>query len=396
MALFAFDGTWNDAKTGEDLHYENTNVVRFYNAYFAQSGTKDVYVPGVGTRCDLLGKILGGVFGLGEMSKLHAAYAQLRDTWAAGDHVIDIVGFSRGAATALDFCHMILDRGIRAPGSDDVVEQKPQIRFLGLWDVVAAFGFANLGLQDLNFGHHLELPPESLKYCFHAMALDERRPSFLQTRLTNAHEVWFRGVHSDVGGGNTNRGLNDVALKWMMSKAKAAGLPITDADIAALKPDATARPHFSGEPPLRIRVISAVDRRHYSVGPMQGCAIPPTTCIEETSALESTAEGVGPEPIEVLPIEVRRRIAYLWEQAVAEATLQGFSLDPVKDNLLTLFQGRISLITNDTELLNAGGVVRTLIAQLVRVAQDKQYNDLHGVFLTEALFKLRPLAPLTD
>ena len=73
------------------------------------------------------------------------------------------------------------------------------------------------------------------------MALDERRPSFLPTRLPGAHEVWFRGVHSDVGGGNTNRGLNDIALKWMLSKAKGASLPIADEDILALQPDPTRR-----------------------------------------------------------------------------------------------------------------------------------------------------------
>ena len=119
-------------------------------------------------------------------------------------------GFSRGAATTLDFCHCIQERGIRRPGSDDVVEPSPKIRFLGVWDVVAAFGLANLGNTELNIGHHLSLPKSNLQYCFHAMALDERRPSFLPTRLEGACEVWFRGVHSDVGGGNANRGLNDI------------------------------------------------------------------------------------------------------------------------------------------------------------------------------------------
>ena len=39
-------------------------------------------------------------------------------------------------------------------------------------------------------------------------------------RLNGAEEVWFRGVHSDIGGGNDNRGLNDITMKWMMLKAK--------------------------------------------------------------------------------------------------------------------------------------------------------------------------------
>ena len=45
-------------------------------------------------------------------------------------------------------------------------------------------------------------------------------------------EVWFRGVHSDVGGGNGNRGLNWIALNWMYSAAKRCGLPMNDEAIA--------------------------------------------------------------------------------------------------------------------------------------------------------------------
>jgi hypothetical protein len=189
MALYAFDGTWDDGKDNEDPKNENTNVFRFFQAYSKQSGTKDFYLAGVGTRFDVIGKVFGGAFGLGELPRLDEAYDHLCQQWAAGDHIIDIVGFSRGAATTLDFCHCIDDRGIRRPGSDQVVEANPQIRFLGVWDVVAAFGLANLGNTALNIGHHLSLPKSRLQYCVHAMALDERRPSFLPTRLQGAEEV---------------------------------------------------------------------------------------------------------------------------------------------------------------------------------------------------------------
>jgi len=173
MALYAFDGTWNEAKDGEDTRQRNTNVVRFKRAYSANSSTEDFYVAGVGTRFDALGRALGGVFGLGELPRIEEAYDHLCRRWAAGDHVIDIVGFSRGAATTLDFCHWILKDGIRKPGHGSVVEPSPQIRFLGVWDVVAAFGLANLGNTALNTGHHLSIPRANLRYCFHALALDE-------------------------------------------------------------------------------------------------------------------------------------------------------------------------------------------------------------------------------
>src|SRR2546423_1299624 len=230
-------GTWNAAKDGDDPDRSDTNVVRFFQAYRRHSGTKDFYLAGVGTRLGAVGKALGGVFGLGELPRINEAYDQLCRNWAAGDTIIDIVGFSRGAATTLDFSHCVMERGIRRPGSDTVVERSPRMRFLGVWDIVAAFGLGNLGDDLLNIGHHLSLPKGNLQYCFHAMALDERRPSFLNTRLPGAVEVWFRGVHSDVGGGDGNRGLNDIALKWMMNKAKSAGLPLADEDISILKPN---------------------------------------------------------------------------------------------------------------------------------------------------------------
>jgi uncharacterized protein (DUF2235 family) len=229
MSVYAFDGTWNEAKDGDDPDYTNTNVFRFYEAYKRHSKRPDLdfYVPGVGTRFKAIGRALGGVFGLGELPRINEAYEALCKAWDQGERDIDIVGFSRGAATTLDFCHCIQARGIRKPGSDQVVEPSPKIRFLGVWDVVASFGLANLGNTALNIGHHLSLPKSNLQYCFHALALDERRPSFLPIRVEGACEVWFRGVHSDVGGGNGNRCLNWIGLNWMLQNALRAGLPIS-------------------------------------------------------------------------------------------------------------------------------------------------------------------------
>jgi hypothetical protein len=103
-----------------------------------------------------------------------------------------------------------------------------------------------LDTQEFNPGHKIFLPVEHVDYCFHALAMDERRQTFRVTRALNAYEVWFRGVHSDVGGGNGNVGLSYIALRWMLGKAKAAGLPITEAAIASrdgkINPDAPLRP----------------------------------------------------------------------------------------------------------------------------------------------------------
>jgi hypothetical protein len=394
MALYAFDGTWNTDKSGEDTKYQNTNVVHFYNAYKKNSGTQDLYVAGVGTRFDLIGKLVGGFFGMGELVRINEAYEHLCEQWAAGDKIIDVVGFSRGAATTLDFCQKIQSDGIRKPNSDDVVEPKPQIRFVGVWDVVGAFGLASLGFTDLNIGHHLSLPSGNLAYCFHAMALDEQRPSFLQTRLQGATEVWFRGVHSDVGGGNGNGGLSDIALKWMFSKAKAAGLPIVDADIAALRPNPAAAPNPVIKLPLDIRLISAVDRVHYTVSHLDGAANPPATCAIETPADEIVAKIIG--ALEVIPPDMRRKIAAMWEAAAATSQQLNFPIDGARDALLTLFQGRSPLIVTDADLAKACKSTVLLVNQMVQGAVAMNFHVVREFHLNEALFHLRPLYPFTD
>jgi hypothetical protein len=397
MALYAFDGTWNKAKTGEETDLTNTNVFRFFQAYDHNSPQPNfnVYVPGVGTRIKEIGKIFGGFFGMGELPRIDEAYDRLCTAWAADDHTIDIIGFSRGAATTLDFCHRIQEQGIRLPGSHDVVEQNPRIRFLGVWDIVAAFGLANLGNAALNIGHHLSVPKSNLQFCFHALALDERRPSFLPTRLHGAQEVWFRGVHSDVGGGNKNRGLNDIALKWMMSKAKAAGLPITDGDIAALNPDPMKAPNADHKLPLEVRPISPVDRCHYTISPMSDWATPPTTCPVETRADEQHAAELG-QSLETLPREARLRLDALWETAEREVKRREYSFGEANDALGALFESRVVLIATDDQLQKAGASVVRLVNTMMDEAHRRGFHMLHAVDLNEALFNLHPLFPFTE
>jgi len=62
---------------------------------------------------------------------------------------------------------------------------------------------------------------------------DEARQAFRPTRVRGGYEVWFRGVHSDVGGGNGNFGLNWIALNWMYENARRHNLQMSAAKIAA-------------------------------------------------------------------------------------------------------------------------------------------------------------------
>ena len=275
MALYAFDGTkQNDVGTGSSWEAvaADTNIFRFYSAYtgYAQSqGITSNYVAGVGTRFGVIGKIAGGAWGSGWLDRINDAHATLCKAYLAGDHNIDVIGFSRGAAIALDFVNKVYRDGIK-DASGKVVVEKPAIRFVGLFDTVAAFGLANLGFVFSSFNplHHLLLP-DNVQRCFHAMSLDERRPAFVNQRIVGAYEVWFRGVHSDIGGGNNNVGLEYVALRWMFRKAISCGLPVTEANItdSAVHAEARIKPNFFSDiSQLTFRKVRLTDTIHYTVG----------------------------------------------------------------------------------------------------------------------------------
>jgi hypothetical protein len=282
MALYAFDGTWNSEKDAGEYD-RNTNVVRFKDLY---TGAK-YFFKGVGTKHGTLGKFFGGAFGVGGQARIEDARRAMAKQIAAGDRDVDIVGFSRGAALAVHFANVIADDGVRVNG----VLENPPVRFLGVWDVVAAFGIpVKLGFNfnRINLGYKLGLSA-GVQACYHALALDEARQAFRPTRMKDGCEVWFRGVHSDVGGGNDNRALNDITLRWMLHKAIATGLPMATDCIGT----SCTRVNIDGKigdnfDPIRNRAREpkADDRFHYTVAPRLRHVNPPDPCTRETEVLE--------------------------------------------------------------------------------------------------------------
>ena len=226
MALYAFDGTGNEDREGTE---RDSNVLNFFNAYQDPLKNSDpkadrgsLYLEGIGLRANTgLGEKVAEAFGLGGHSRLRDARRRLDNNLAAGDLDVDIVGFSRGAALAIDFANQACKK-----------VPKANVRFVGVWDIVAQFGAPG---EHVNLGFDLDCPDV---VCYHAMAIDEDRAFFPLTRLSKAgktfsklREVWFRGVHSDIGGGNANLGLNWIALNWMFENALRHELPIDPAAV---------------------------------------------------------------------------------------------------------------------------------------------------------------------
>jgi hypothetical protein len=283
MALYAFDGTWNSEKDAGRYDL-NTNVVRFKDLY---AGTKFFY-QGVGTKHGTLGKILGGAFGVGGHERIEVAKRDLARQLAAGDRDIDIVGFSRGAALAVHFANVVGNDGVEVNG----VTEKPSIRFLGVFDIVAAFGIPinlpGFNFNRINLGYKLTLA-SAVKSCYHALALDEARQAFRPTRVRGGREVWFRGVHSDVGGGNNNHALNDITLRWMLRKAMASGLPMVAdcVETSCARIDANGRIGDNFDPiHNRAREPKPGDVYHYTVAARAKCVNPPDPCERETELTE--------------------------------------------------------------------------------------------------------------
>ena len=229
MALYAFDGTGNEDQTDDAF---DSNVCDFFQAYDDPLKNDDLskdrgslYIKGIGQMAHTrAGDALASAFGFGGHRRVRQAMDRLENNIEAGERTIDIVGFSRGAALAISF-------------ANEIAKKMPResIRFIGVWDIVGQFGAPG---EHVNAGHDLHFPPNTA-HCFHAMAMDESRLLFPLTRLGKGRntspklqEVWFRGVHSDVGGGNGNRGLNWIALNWMYEAARRCGVPLNAVAVA--------------------------------------------------------------------------------------------------------------------------------------------------------------------
>ncbi len=202
--------------------------------------------------------------------KIKEAYKAIVDSYEEGDDIY-LFGFSRGAYTARSVAGFIRNCGILKkehahnihdafcfyksgndednPDSDKMKNYRKRyshpllnIKFIGVWDTVGALGVPSPGLSILN-NDFLELGFHDLKLsifvqnAFHALAIDEKRkifnaalwessknngkPGFPAQRI---EQVWFPGVHSNIGGGYLKDKLCNTTLLWMIDRAIECGL----------------------------------------------------------------------------------------------------------------------------------------------------------------------------
>ncbi|MBT2510547.1 DUF2235 domain-containing protein [Streptomyces sp. ISL-98] len=269
--VVCLDGTGNQLKAKG-----NTNVVRLYEMLDLHDPARQIayYDPGVGTFSAAgawspvsrrLSKLAGLAFGSGLKVNLGEVYTYLMQHYEPGDRLF-VFGFSRGAYTARALAGLLKATGLLRPGMENLVpyaisvyaknrtwkeEDWDQLHrfagafshpvggrtgipvdYMGVWDSVKAAGILRWNLRWL---YTRQIP--NVRRVRHAVSIDEkRRPygEYLVTPLVTPptktpppviEEVWFAGVHSDVGGTfDDDPRLPTIALKWIVDGALDAGL----------------------------------------------------------------------------------------------------------------------------------------------------------------------------
>jgi uncharacterized protein (DUF2235 family) len=270
------DGTANEF--ARDL----TNVVKLFRALVKDSAVQACYYhPGLGTMAApgfvtktgaLVAEVAGLAFGYGLNNDICDAYTFICRNFEPEDKLY-LFGFSRGAYTARAIASLLRMYGLlprdnerqvlyavrlmwaihglqkrakpRAPADPRIAEyfemaaafkatfaRQCQPHFVGVWDTVSSVGWLSNPFSLPYTGNNADIAIGR-----HAVAIDERR-AFFRTNLwrrdpdpqragpKDMKQVWFPGVHGDVGGGypETQSGLSKIALKWMMDEAAKAGL----------------------------------------------------------------------------------------------------------------------------------------------------------------------------
>ncbi|EGV27918.1 Protein of unknown function DUF2235 [Thiorhodococcus drewsii AZ1] len=260
--VVCFDGTWNTPDRGGNP----TNVVKMVRAVrpMDDEGVSQIafYDKGVGTG-NLLDRVVGGASGVGLTENIIDGYRFLANNYVEGDEIY-VFGFSRGAYTARSLVGFIALVGMLSPndlggslrevieiyrdGVHDEAYRRERIEALGLerktgipircvgvWDTVGALGIpGDLGrrlLKSMFYFQNVQLD-DKVTLALHAIGIDEKRSAFAPTLWVGpqdaelpsgqtVEQVWFPGVHSNVGGSYKDAGLSDVALDWMVKRISA-------------------------------------------------------------------------------------------------------------------------------------------------------------------------------
>jgi uncharacterized protein (DUF2235 family) len=276
------DGTWMDSDGELQVPSNVTRISRAIrhegtNKLTGKAIPQIVYYQsGIGSTADsLYGKYISGATGKGISEHIRESYGFICHNYSPGDQIF-LIGFSRGAFTARSVASLIHTVGLLTPvgmsyfyqvfqdwefqlkeGWTTAYPNEPwphrppinapeyrrklleleltrpdiPIKAVAVWDTVGALGIPSFALfpdaPSKDYAFVDSKVDANIEYAFQALALDEHRRSYRPTVWEKPDgqewprvlkQVWFPGVHADIGGGYHNADLANLTLAWMISQ----------------------------------------------------------------------------------------------------------------------------------------------------------------------------------
>lgn len=263
--IICADGTWN--RPEEDIAQDfPTNVLKLARAIkpsFKNTKQHVFYDWGLGSYHN---NVIAGATGRGIHKNILDGYRYIVQNYSPGDKIY-LFGFSRGAYTVRALSGLINNCGIlkrvdarlisrawkiyKSPQtkyhpdgvgakkfSSDHSHRSKKVHFIGVWDTVGALGIpiSLMGLFDRHDEFYDSKMGANVVIARHALAIDEQREDFKPTvwttrTTTDLKQVWFAGVHADIGGSyppdkKSGAMSSNVSLEWMLNEATKAQLYI--------------------------------------------------------------------------------------------------------------------------------------------------------------------------
>ena len=286
------DGTWN--RPEEDLEKDfPTNVLKLARAITPlHDETKQhvFYDWGLGSYHN---SAIAGATGQGIHKNILDGYRYIVQNYNPDDKIF-LFGFSRGAYTVRALSGLINNCGIlKREEANRIIEawdiyKNPSdkyhpsakssvtfrnkychpsrnVHFIGVWDTVGALGIpvTFLGLLESHDEFYDTKMGSNISYARHALSIDEKRQDFAPTiwepkEGVNLKQVWFAGVHTDIGGSyppdeKTGVRSSDIPLEWMLKEAVAADLIVDPYLFSTLTSDQLGKTHRSRKHVFRMK-----------------------------------------------------------------------------------------------------------------------------------------------
>jgi uncharacterized protein (DUF2235 family) len=288
--VVCLDGTAAEPETGVtnvarmfDVAEKSPHQLVYYDPGVGTMGASAAITPWG----KALTKVAGIIAGYGIQDNIEEAYTWLARQYRSGDRIF-VFGFSRGAYTARALTGMLRTVGLLHADADNLIPyafklyaksgkmpdpgQPPdanakqdekkfwtlrndfrqrfgnpdfpnpfnpyrkQVHFLGVWDTVKFVGWLNIKARIEVARWPFTANVANVATARHALAIDERRRPYSEYRFKaeavaaakgRLHELWFAGVHGDIGGQNRDDDrLPDIAFSWMAKEASAEGLSV--------------------------------------------------------------------------------------------------------------------------------------------------------------------------